>query len=188
MYRGVALAAKRSGALPNDRDALLAAAGDSRLKFDGANVWIGEEDVSLAIRDSSLKDHLKAAADHPSVRAILVGKQREFAKLGNTVTEGRDQGTVVFPNAECKVFLTATPETRAQRRVDQLIAAEKPANYYDILDEIRLRDVQDANREVGGMAAAADAAWVWTDNKTFDQVVDELAALVAAAMERRSGQ
>ena len=187
MYRGVALLAQRRGASPDDEKAILEAAGSGSLRYDGANVWIGEEDVSLAIRDPSLKNHLKAAADHPGVRQVMVKQQREYALFGDTVTEGRDQGTVVFPGAECKIFLTATPETRAQRRCDQLAELGKAANFHAILDDIKLRDAQDAGRKVGPMLAAQDAEWVWTDNKTFDEVVDELVAVVEKAKKRARG-
>lgn len=184
MYRGVALLARELGLRHDQAEGFPACATSGKLRFHGARAWLGEREITAELRQPDLAPWLKTAADQPAVRAALVQLQRRAGEQGDLVTEGRDQGTQVFPLAECKIFLTATPETRAQRRYDQLAGSGKELPYHQILDEIRLRDAQDASREIAPMKAAEGATWVWTDNKSFEQVVEELLQVVRAAQAR----
>jgi cytidylate kinase/pantoate ligase/cytidylate kinase len=122
------------------------------------------------------------AAGNPQVREHLVELQRRFATGENIVTEGRDQGTVVFPDAECKIFLTASPEERARRRLRDLESQGEPATLEQVLAAQQRRDREDASREVGPLVAAADAIRVCTDGMSLEQVVDRLEELARARM------
>jgi cytidylate kinase len=108
--------------------------------------------------------------------------QQAIAATDNFVTEGRDQGTVAFPNAECKIFLTASPEERARRRVHDLQAQGEPATFDQVLAAQELRDRQDASRSVGPLKPAEDAIEVCTDGMTLEQVVDRLESLARERM------
>jgi cytidylate kinase len=116
------------------------------------------------------------------VRAILVELQREAAGDDDFVTEGRDQGTIVFPHAECKIYLTASAEERARRRAQELAARGQPVTVEEVLKSQNERDASDAGRAVGPMVAASDAIEVATDGLTPEQVLDRLEAIVREKM------
>ncbi len=113
---------------------------------------------------------------------MLVELQRQAADADDFVTEGRDQGTVVFPHAQCKIYLTASPEERARRRAQQLAASGHPTPVEEVLRHQNQRDASDAGRDVGPMVAAADAVEVATDGLSPDEVLDRLEALVREKM------
>jgi len=113
---------------------------------------------------------------------VLVKLQQAAAGNDNIVTEGRDQGTVVFPQAECKIFLTASPEERARRRVQDLAARGESVSLGDVLDQQTRRDERDTSRDVGPLVAAADSIYVLTDGLTREQVVDRLEEIVRQRM------
>ena len=121
-------------------------------------------------------------ANNPGVREHLVQLQRRAAGEDNLVTEGRDQGTVVFPKAECKIYLTASPEERARRRAEELTARGEPSSVAEVLRRQNQRDERDAARSVGPMVAAADAIEVSTDGLTPAEVLDRLEELVRQKM------
>ncbi|MBQ2850899.1 MAG: (d)CMP kinase, partial [Thermoguttaceae bacterium] len=116
MYRAIALCALRENVALTDADALTRIARERRLESRSGRVFLDDEDVSDAVRSPKVSQSVKYPAGAPSVRAILVEKQREIGLSRPIATEGRDQGTVVFPNALCKFYLTASPEERARRR------------------------------------------------------------------------
>jgi cytidylate kinase len=124
-------------------------------------------------------------ADHPGVRAQLVQLQRQIAKGGNFVTEGRDQGTVVFPQAECKIYLNASPEERARRRLRELEDRGEQVSLQDVLNDQNLRDRRDATRTVGRLMKAADALEVDTDGMPLGQVVDRLEEIARKVVRGR---
>ena len=177
MYRAVTWAAVHRGLdLQNDAGlAVLAAEID--LRMESGHVLVDGADVSSAIRTPDITAQVKYVADPPVVREVLVELQRRLVGEQDFVTEGRDQGTVAFPDAECKVFLTATPETRAQRRWEQLAEKQRPS-VEEILQQQNLRDDRDSKREVGRLMAADDAQELATDGLTLDEVVDRLAEWV----------
>ncbi|MFO0882832.1 MAG: (d)CMP kinase [Pirellulales bacterium] len=116
MYRAVALLALRKGYGQQNAVEIADLARNMQLRFISDRVILDGADITAQIRTSEVASNVYLAADNPEVRACLVDKQREIASLTDTVTEGRDQGTVAFPHAECKIYLTATPEERARRR------------------------------------------------------------------------
>lgn len=178
MYRAVALAALRRGHDWTKPEALAELARGLSIAVDERRVLVDGEDVTDAIRTSEVTAATHYAANNPAVREHLVALQRQAAGRDDVVTEGRDQGTVAFPNAECKIFLTATPAERARRRLLDLEKRGETASFDDVLAQQNLRDERDANREVGPLKAAPDAIQVFTDGLSPEEVVDRLEELV----------
>ncbi len=178
MYRAVTWAARERGLPPTDEDQLADLAAKLHYEVVDGQVSVDGKNVTLAIRDPDVSRAVSQVADHPAVREHLVRWQREFARGRSVVTEGRDQGTIVFPAAEVKIFLTASPEERARRRVEQWRRAGVDAAYETVLREQQDRDARDAARPVGRLQPAADAIEVCTDGKTIDEVVEELKRIV----------
>jgi CMP/dCMP kinase len=183
MYSAVALAALERRLGWDDPAALAALARQIRLDVSEDRVAIDGKDVTAAIRASEVTGVTHYAANNPQVREHLVELQRQAAGGDDIVTEGRDQGTVVFPNAECKIYLTASPEERARRRTKQLVKQGEPALLDEVLHRQNQRDQRDASRDVGPMIAAEDAVEVPTDGLTPDEVLDRLEALVRARIK-----
>lgn len=185
MYRAVALAGLRR-AVDWDRPQDLAElAATLEIKVVGERIFLDGEDVSRAVRASAVTAVTRYAADNPAVRRQLVALQRAVAGSDDVVAEGRDQGTVVFPEAECKIFLTAGPEQRAGRRLRDLQSQGESATLEEVLADQQDRDRQDATRGIGRLAAASDAREVCTDGLSVDEVVDRLESL---AREVRTDQ
>ena len=178
MYRAVALAALRAGLGENDGEKIAALAERLTIGFDGERVLLDGDDVTQAIRTSEVAAAVYLAADNPRVRARLVELQRQIAGERDTVTEGRDQGTVAFPAAACKIFLTASPQERARRRHSELAARGESVSFDDVLAQQTDRDRRDANRPVGALVKAADAVEVLTDGLTAGEVVARLEEIV----------
>jgi cytidylate kinase len=186
MYRAVTLAAIRQNVDWNDVTALADLAKDLPLEFDEDRVLLGGEDVSRDIRSTDVTRQVQHVADQPVVRQHLVQMQRRLADGQNVVTEGRDQGTVAFPNAECKVFLTASREERARRRHAELQQRGDTTDVESVLQQQDCRDSRDTSREVGGLVAAEDAQVVITDGMSLEDVVDHLEGMVERQQQRRS--
>ena len=183
MYRAVTYAAMDSGVSFEDTEALTQLASTIQIAFMGKQVFLDGKDVSEVIRAPEVTRNVSVIADTESIREHLVRLQREIAKCGNYVCEGRDQGTVAFPDSPCKFFLTASAEERAGRRVQQLRDAGKEADFEVIVAEQNLRDEQDYNRHVGALKKAHDAIELDTDHKTIDEVVDEMEMIVLLKMK-----
>ena len=177
MYRAVALAGLRRGLDWDAPDELAQLVGQLDIQVVGDQIAIDGEDVTEAVRSSAVTAVTRYAADNPQVREHLVTFQRAMARKDDVVTEGRDQGTVVFPNAQCKIFLTASPEERARRRLRDLQSQGEPATLDQVLATQERRDREDANRAVGPLVPAPDAVTVCTDGLTIEQVVDRLGSL-----------
>ncbi|HOB49262.1 MAG TPA: (d)CMP kinase [Mycobacterium sp.] len=182
MYRIVTLGMLRSGVDLDDPEAI-AAAADVRISVgfdpDSEHAYLGEEEVSAQIRGDAVTRAVSAVSAVPAVRSRLVHLQRELAAgPQSVVVEGRDIGTVVLPNADVKIFLTASPETRARRRNDQNVAAGLPDDYEKVLADVRRRDHLDSTRSVSPLCAAEDAVIVDTGDMTRDEVIDRLCDLV----------
>ena len=178
MYRAVTYAVMHGGADLKNIASRLAVAERISIELKEDLVLIDGEDVTALIRAAEVTENIHYMADDPSVRALLVERQRAIVRGRNVVTEGRDQGTVVFPDAECKFFLTASADERARRRqAERSVAGEAVS-----LDEIRtaqdMRDRRDASRPVGALRKAEDALEVVTDGMTSTEVVTHLEALV----------
>jgi len=189
MYRIVTLALLRAGVDLDDPDAI-AAAAEVPLSVghdpDTETAFLGDEEVSALIRGDEVTRAVSAVSAVSAVRTRLVGIQRELA-AGPTsvVVEGRDIGTVVLPDADVKVFLTASAETRARRRNDQNIATGLPDDYEAVLADVRRRDHLDSSRAVSPLRAAEDAAVVDTSDMNQTEVIAALRDLVEQRMETR---
>jgi cytidylate kinase len=182
MYRAVTLAARERGLDLADPDQLNSLVGTIRVELVGDRVMLEGRDVTDAIRKFDIATATHYAADNPVVRAQLVIWQREAASSDNVVTEGRDQGTVVFPHAECKIFLTADERERAQRRHRDLEARGEHIPFEEVLANQQLRDERDATRKVGALKKADDAIEVSTDGLSQDEVIGELERIVRARL------
>jgi len=178
MYRAVTLAARERGVDLADAAALARMVRDILVELDGSRVLLDGNDVTAAIRKFDITTAIHHAADNPDVRGQLVIWQREAAAGQDVVTEGRDQGTVVFPKAECKIFLTAGEEERARRRHADLHGRGENIPFDDVLANQRLRDQRDASRPVGALVKADDAVEVTTDGMSPDEVVSRLEEIV----------
>ena len=178
MYRCVVLQCRRQKVDWKDEDGLAQIANELVLEFDGTLVLLDGEDVGSEIRSPEVTALIHYAADNLKVREAMVALQRKLASEDDVVTEGRDQGTVAFPEAECKIFLSASAEERARRRVEQMRQAGQDVTTEEILEQQNLRDRQDEAREVGGLKAAADALHVITDGMRPFEVVEHLERLV----------
>jgi cytidylate kinase len=184
IYRAVALLAKRRGMPWTDADACAQVARELDISYqfigDKNHVFIAGEDVSAAIRTPDISQGASQVSAHPPVRAALMDIQRRVAEGGGLVVEGRDTGTVVFPKAEAKFFLTATVEERARRRIAELEASGAKVDHEQTLREIRERDERDASRDVAPMKPADDAVLIDSSTQTIEQVVENLARIVEA--------
>ena len=182
MYRCVALAAMRRDVIMDDAEKMAELAGAISIEMSDERVQLDQDDVTATIRTLEVTNNTHYAADNPGVRERLVELQRQIGCTGDFVTEGRDQGTVVFPNAACKFFLTASPEERARRRVGDLVSRGEAANFDDVLAKQNQRDQRDSARDVGPLVPAEDAVHVLTDGMTIDSVVSQLESLVRERM------
>jgi cytidylate kinase len=180
MYRAVTLAARQRHVDLADARALADLARSIRVELAGDRVLLDGQDVTEAIRKFDITTAIHHAADNPAVRAQLVLWQRAAAANDNVVTEGRDQGTVVFPQAETKIFLTADESERARRRYGDLIARGEQVSFEEVLANQRIRDERDATRSVGALRKAEDAIEVSTDGLSPQQVVAQLERIVRA--------
>jgi cytidylate kinase len=188
MYRIVTLAVLRAGIDLDDVDAVGAASADVNLAVgydpDVDHSYLAGEDVSVEIRGDEVTKAVSAVSAVPAVRTRLVQLQRELATgQGSVVVEGRDIGTVVLPNADVKIFLTASAEERARRRNDQNVASGLGDSYEAVLADVKRRDHLDSTRAVSPLRAADDALIVDTSDMTEPQVVAHLLKLV----EERAG-
>lgn len=183
MYRAVTLAAIRDGADLSDERQLIDVIERHRFDFESAGekmlVRIDGQDVTEALRDSELTAQVRHAASAPQVRSRLVVMQRAFAAgHRRVVTEGRDQGTVAFPDADVKIFLTADAAERARRRVADLKAQGVDADLERTRQAIESRDRSDVNRAVGPLRPAADAVAFDSTNLSIEQAVERLYRIV----------
>jgi CMP/dCMP kinase len=188
MYRVVTLAVLRAGVDPADTAAVgdLASTVELSVGFDPDEdlAYLAGEDVSDEIRGDAVTGAVSAVSAVPAVRTLLVQRQRELAGgIGSVVVEGRDVGTVVLPDAEVKIFLTASAEERARRRNTQNVAAGLADDYAAVLADVERRDHLDSTRAVSPLRAADDAVVVDTSDMTEEQVVAHLVDLV----EQRAG-
>src|SRR5689334_23266297 len=188
IYRAVALTAHRQGIAWSDAAACAAIARDLDIRFDFVgdknHVFLAGEDVSAANRTPETSQGASQVSAHPPVRAALLELQRRLGSGGGVVVEGRDTGTVVFPSADAKFFLTASEEERARRRAAELAQGGATVDFDLTLREIRERDQRDASRDVAPMVPAADAVVVDSSGQTIDQIVDSLAAQAEARAAR----
>lgn len=182
IYRAVALIAVRRSLSAEGEIAAAIPAMD--IHIERGHVRLGGEDVSAAIRTPEISNRSSQVSAMPEVRRALLGIQRQVAleAPNGAVLEGRDIGTVVFPDAPVKVFLTASPEERAQRRTLELERAGRPQPYDEVLSGIVARDKRDQERPVAPLKPAADAIHVDTTGRPLDGIVAELVEIVRAKL------
>jgi cytidylate kinase len=174
LYRLVGLAVARAGTDPGDATAVAAQARDLAAEFIGDRVLLAGEDVSDAIRSEQAGNLASKVATIPAVRAALLDWQRACARQPGLVADGRDMGTVVFPDAPVKVFLTASPEERARRRYKQLLEKGLDANLASLVAEIRERDERDRARAVAPLKAPAAALEIESTALSIKEVLDRV--------------
>jgi cytidylate kinase len=172
----VALALLRAGLPLADRTGLERLLAGLQLTQVGTRIFLGDEDVSEAIRSAEVTRHVTPVSADARVREVLVDQQRLIGASGRWVVDGRDIGTVVFTQACCKVFLTASPEARAQRRLRELQAKGQSPIFAEVLADLSRRDQADSTRAVAPLRKAADAIELDSSDLTLDQVVDWIVA------------
>ena len=178
LYRAATLSVLRRDCDLAKPDDWLGQFQQTAIRPDGDRVWLDEEDVSDQIRSPEVTAGIVHLADVTAVRRKLSDVQRAYARGRDIVTEGRDQGTEVFPHAECKIFLTASPEARAKRRYDQWTLQGRSCSLEGIRQAQDKRDAEDAARPIGRLRPADDAALLQTDDLSPDEVLDRVLTIV----------
>ena len=174
LYRLTALAAIESGINLGDESALARIAAGLEVRFQGERILLSGREVSDAIRAETVGVAASRIATLPGVRSALMDLQRGFRQAPGLVADGRDMGTVIFPDADLKVFLTASVEARAERRYKQLIGKGFPANMRALLQDLRERDARDTERAVAPLKPAEGAHFLDTSNMTIEQAVEKV--------------
>ena len=184
LYRTVALAAIKQGLEREDELTLSRIAMNLRAEFSGDHVLLDGHDVTDAIRAEELGTLASRIAEMQPVRRALLDRQRAFLQPPGLVADGRDMGTVVFPEAVLKIFLTATPEERARRRHKQLMGKGMSANMATLLEDIRARDARDSARAAAPLKKAADAIVIDTTGIPAAEAIAQVLALYKQAPRR----
>jgi len=188
MFRAVALAAKRAGVAIDDEEALAGLCRCLTISFtrnNGCRVLLNGEDVSAAIRTPEISLLTSRVSARKSVRDILLERQREMGKFGGVVLEGRDIGTVVFPGADVKFFLTASVEERGRRRFQELQAKGEDVSLEGTVAEVVQRDEQDERREHAPLRKAADAIDIDSSGLTVDEVLARMEEIVRERLKAK---
>ena len=187
IYRAVAFEAKTRGVPWSDGPAVAAVASGLPLRFETAEgenrVYVGSTDLTSHIRAPEISEGASQVSAHPEVRSALLELQRSIGRSGRIVAEGRDTGTVVFPDAQAKFFLTASPEERAQRRVRELATAGRSVDPAQVAAEMAIRDQRDSTRAAAPLRQADDAVLVDSSRLSVDEVV----ALLDQTVRARGG-
>ena len=187
MYRAVAHSCLASDIDTTDRASVTERAAELRIGFDGQDVLLDGINISAAVRSPSISEAASRVAQHPGVRAEMVRQQQAMVRERDMVTEGRDQGTEVFPDAECKFFLEASAEVRAVRRQEELLARGVEVPLAEPLEQIRQRDHRDRTREISPLRPADDAIVIDSSELTADGVLDRFEAHVRQCLEDLRG-
>lgn len=187
IYRVCALAALKQCADLTDEQILEKLASELDIKFvpqDGeVQVYLNGENVSKQIRTQEVADAASKVAPFPAVRQALLQLQKDFAQGNGLIADGRDMGTVVFPNAQVKLFLDASAEERAKRRFKQLQSKGINGNFDQILDEIKERDFRDRNRAVAPLKPAEDALLLDSTTLSIEEVIEEALSFIQARLD-----
>lgn len=178
LYRLTALAAMRGGVPCDHERAVAALAANLAAEFPGDRILLAGDDVTDAIRAETVGVNASKVAALPAVRTALLARQRAYRCLPGLVADGRDMGSVVFPDAPVKVFLTASAQARAERRYKQLIEKGMPANMHALLQDLQERDARDASRAVAPLRQEADAELVDTTEMGIEQAVASVLDIV----------
>jgi len=179
MYRAITRVAGERGIDPHDADAMTKLAESTNIRIDGERVWVDGKELTQSIYDTDHADALPVVAAIPGVRKALVEQQRRMGGSG-VVMAGRDIGTVVFPDAEHKFFLVASPEEKVRRRAAQYERRGERVDEESMRKEVELRDRVDSERPIAPLRPAPDAIVIDTDNLDIDQVVDRIVEAIRA--------
>ena len=187
LYRAIGLCAYRNNIGSRDVDAILQMIKDIKveLAFNDKKeqvVLLNGEDVSGFIRTPEISMYASDVSAIPEVRAFLLDLQRNMAKTNNVIMDGRDIGTVVLPDAQIKIFLTASPEVRAKRRYDELVEKGMDVKYEDILSDVITRDYNDSHRETAPLKPADDSIIVDTSDLNLSESVEKLLSIMKERM------
>ena len=178
MYRALALKAHRSGIAPDDQAGLAAMAAETSVRLErgenGNRVFLDEADVSAAIREPAIERIVARVSSAPGLRKFMIEAQREIARAGGVVMDGRDIGSHVLPDADRKFFVTASLAELARRRLEQHLLAGHQASQADMEAEIAQRDEQDRNKGESSLVQTADAIYIDTTGRSIQDVVDEI--------------
>ena len=174
LYRLVTLAALRAGTDLGDEAALARLAGEMDVAFRGDSIWLDGNDVAIDLRSEEVGAAASRVAARPGVREVLLKRQRAFRRSPGLVADGRDMGSIVFPDAPLKVFLTADVATRSERRYKQLMEKGMYAKMGDVVEELRLRDERDTTRPVAPLKHYPDAVFLDTSGLTVEQAVEKI--------------
>lgn len=182
LYRTVALAATRNGVLESaEKTEQMLKDITVDLAFDDAGaqcVYLNGEDVSSLIRTPEISMAASNVSKIPAVRAFLLGLQRDIAAKNNVIMDGRDIATVVLPEAQVKIFLTASPECRAERRYKELLEKGENVKYDDVLADVNARDYQDSHREIAPLKPAEDSVVADTSGKSLPQSIEMIISVI----------
>lgn len=177
LYRIAGVAGLARGLSLEDEPALIVLANTLDIRFEPGHVWVNGDDMEAAIRGEEAGAAASAVGALPGLRAALLQRQRDFARLPGLVADGRDMGTIVFPHAPLKIYLTASAEERAQRRYNQLINKGQAVSLPGLLEDIRARDARDMNRAVAPLRPADDAHVIDSTSLSIEKVTDAVMAL-----------
>ena len=180
MYRAIALKAMRCGVCIEDEAALAEFLAATDIDLDGAQVLLDGEDVSGLIRTEEVSMQASKISAIPAVRGKLVALQREIGARKSVVMDGRDIGSNVFPDADYKFFITASPEVRAERRRKELAGRGEDASFEDVLADIKKRDWDDSNRALNPLVQTEDAALIVTDDLSIEEVLEDVLGRIGA--------
>jgi cytidylate kinase/pantoate ligase/cytidylate kinase len=186
MYRAITLGAIRKQIDFSDQASLILHAQASRIRWQNDQIFLDDDDVTREIRTPVVTDSIKYVANINQIRNALSQQQREIAARQDIVTEGRDQGTEVFPDAQCKLFLTASPAERAQRRHQQLAELGRPIPLEEIRATQDRRDAEDRERPQGALRPADDAVIVNSDGLNREQVVEMMLVTVRNKLDSQA--
>ncbi len=186
LYRGIGLYALRKGVNPKSIEGVLPLLAEIKIEMrhiDGEqHIFLNGEDVSSLIRTESVSAAASAVSAIPAVRDFLFDMQRDIAEKNNVVMDGRDIGTVVLPDAELKIFLTAKPEIRAERRVKQLAEKGIEANFSAVLEDVLKRDDNDTNRDFRPLKLADDGILLDNSDMSFEETFEKIVSLAKERM------
>ena len=184
IYRVIAFEANQKGLATDQISQITELIDEINIQFIGDKIFLTDKDVSELIRSEDIGKFASEIAKNEEIRKNILEFQKSFFKPPGLVADGRDMGTVIFPKAKVKIFLTASIQERANRRYKQLILKEKDVNLTDLFQRIKLRDESDKNRQISPLKAANDAYLVKTDNLSIKQSYEKVMEIIKSKVDR----
>ena len=183
IYRIIAFKAKTKNLVSNQITEILKLIDGLNINFTDEKTFLGNKDITDLIRSELIGKFASEIAKNKLIREKILGLQKSFFKSPGLIADGRDMGTVVFPEAKVKIFLTASIEERANRRYKQLILKENNVNLTDLFEKIKLRDESDTNRKISPLKAAKDACLINTDNLSINQSFEKVMEIIRSKVD-----